>query len=107
MRDGALAGRFTGKTDPLMERFNESLPFDKRMWAEDIRGSQAYAKALGKAGVLTQVGMGCVDPGTLARGLLTGVGGWVGGWVGWACSKWVGAYTKRGMPTHSGPSPSC
>eukprot|EP00887_Chlorella_sp_A99_P005996 scaffold27.g5996.t1 len=47
-------GRFTGKTDPLMERFNESLPFDRRMWAEDIRGSQAYAKALAKAGVLTQ-----------------------------------------------------
>lgn len=47
-------GRFTGATDPLMERFNESLPFDRRMWAEDIRGSQAYAKALAKAGVLTQ-----------------------------------------------------
>mmetsp|Transcript_2445 Transcript_2445/g.6262 ORF Transcript_2445/g.6262 Transcript_2445/m.6262 type:complete len:516 (-) Transcript_2445:347-1894(-) len=46
-------GRFTGKTDPLMEKFNESLPFDKRMWAEDIRGSQAYAKALAKAGILT------------------------------------------------------
>ena len=30
-------GRFTGKTDPLMEKFNESLPFDKRMWSEDIR----------------------------------------------------------------------
>lgn len=30
-------GRFTGGTDPLMEKFNESLPFDKRMWAEDIR----------------------------------------------------------------------
>lgn len=30
-------GRFTGATDPLMEKFNESLPFDKRMWAEDIR----------------------------------------------------------------------
>ncbi len=30
-------GRFTGKTDPLMEKFNESLPFDRRMWAEDIR----------------------------------------------------------------------
>ena len=26
-------GRFTGATDPLMEKFNESLPFDKRMWA--------------------------------------------------------------------------
>ena len=46
-------GRFTGATDPLMERFNESLPFDKRMWAEDIQGSQAYARALAKAGVLT------------------------------------------------------
>lgn len=46
-------GRFTGATDPLMEKFNESLPFDRRMWAEDIRGSQAYAKALAKAGVLT------------------------------------------------------
>lgn len=32
-------GRFTGKTDPLMEKFNESLPFDKRMWAEDIQAS--------------------------------------------------------------------
>lgn len=30
-------GRFTGATDPLMEKFNESLPFDKRMWSEDIR----------------------------------------------------------------------
>ena len=34
-------GRFTGKTDPLMEKFNESLPFDKRMWKEDIRVSTA------------------------------------------------------------------
>lgn len=30
-------GRFTGQTDPLMEKFNESLPFDKRMWKEDIQ----------------------------------------------------------------------
>ena len=33
-------GRFTGATDPLMEKFNESLPFDQRMWAEDIRVSR-------------------------------------------------------------------
>ena len=34
-------GRFTGATDPLMEKFNESLPFDKRMWKEDLLvGSQ-------------------------------------------------------------------
>ena len=30
-------GRFTGKVDPLMERFNESLPFDRRMWREDLQ----------------------------------------------------------------------
>lgn len=46
-------GRFTGETDPLMEKFNESLPMDRRMYAEDILGSKAYARALAKAGVLT------------------------------------------------------
>ncbi|KAI8919269.1 L-Aspartase-like protein [Powellomyces hirtus] len=46
-------GRFTGKSDPLMQSFNESLRFDRRMWKADIVGSQAYAKALNKAGILT------------------------------------------------------
>ena len=36
-----------------MEKFNESLWFDKRMWAQDIRGSVAYAKAIGKVGIIT------------------------------------------------------
>ncbi|THG94381.1 hypothetical protein EW026_g7080 [Hermanssonia centrifuga] len=46
-------GRFTGKTDPLMHEFNQSLRYDKRMHAADIRGSIAYAKALTKVGILT------------------------------------------------------
>ena len=46
-------GRFTGAVDPLMEEFNASLRFDKRMYAQDVRGSQAYAEALGKRGLLT------------------------------------------------------
>jgi argininosuccinate lyase len=36
-----------------MEKFNESLWFDKRMWSQDIRGSVAYAKAIGKVGIIT------------------------------------------------------
>jgi argininosuccinate lyase len=32
-------GRFTGKTDPLMEAFNESLSYDRRMWKADIEGA--------------------------------------------------------------------
>lgn len=47
-------GRFTGATDPMMHRFNESLSYDKRMWAQDIRGSQAYARALVGCGILEQ-----------------------------------------------------
>ena len=47
-------GRFTGSTDPIMHAFNESLSYDKRMWAQDIRGSQAYAKALIACGVLSE-----------------------------------------------------
>ncbi|MEZ4860487.1 MAG: argininosuccinate lyase [Caldilineaceae bacterium] len=46
-------GRFTGATDPLMEQFNASIGFDQRMWAVDIQGSQAYARALARAGLLT------------------------------------------------------
>ncbi len=46
-------GRFTGKTDPLMEQFNASLGFDRKLWEADLRGSQAYARALARAGLLT------------------------------------------------------
>jgi len=47
-------GRFKGGTDPIMEKFNESLSFDKRMWSQDLKGSVAYAKANVMAGILTQ-----------------------------------------------------
>ncbi|KAJ3345411.1 argininosuccinate lyase [Entophlyctis luteolus] len=46
-------GRFTGAVDPVMEQFNASLPFDKRMWNADITASQTYARALGRSGVIT------------------------------------------------------
>ncbi|KAH7914979.1 putative argininosuccinate lyase [Hygrophoropsis aurantiaca] len=46
-------GRFTGKTDPLMHAFNQSLKYDQRMHDVDIRGSIAYAKALKLIGILT------------------------------------------------------
>lgn len=29
-------GRFTGATDPVMEAFNASIGYDKRMWKADI-----------------------------------------------------------------------
>ncbi|KAJ3269875.1 hypothetical protein HDV01_000837 [Terramyces sp. JEL0728] len=50
---GQLLRRFTGKTDPLMEQFNASISFDKRMAVVDCTGSIAYAKALEKISLIT------------------------------------------------------
>ncbi|PKO23561.1 MAG: argininosuccinate lyase [Chloroflexi bacterium HGW-Chloroflexi-1] len=47
-------GRFAGQTDPLMARFNASLPFDWRLWDADITGSVAWAAAIRRAGLLTE-----------------------------------------------------
>ena len=45
-------GRFSGGLDPAFDAFNRSLPFDRRLIAQDIQGSIAWAGALGDAGVL-------------------------------------------------------
>lgn len=47
-------GRFTGSTDPVMEKFNASIHYDKRMWREDVQGSKAYVKAIQKVGLVTE-----------------------------------------------------
>jgi len=50
---GLWGGRFSGANDPLMVRFNASLPFDRRLWHADITGSIAWANAICRAGLLT------------------------------------------------------
>jgi argininosuccinate lyase len=47
-------GRFEADMDALMEQLNASIGFDRRMYEADVRGSQAYARALVGAGVLTE-----------------------------------------------------
>ncbi|RMX41987.1 hypothetical protein pdam_00001312 [Pocillopora damicornis] len=47
-------GRFSGDVDPEMNKFNASIGFDKRMWKEDIMGSEAYVKAIEKVGLVTE-----------------------------------------------------
>jgi argininosuccinate lyase len=46
-------GRFTAATDELMKRFNDSIGFDRRMYAADVQGSIAYAGALARSGLIT------------------------------------------------------
>jgi argininosuccinate lyase len=46
-------GRFAGGPSAVMQRINASIDFDRRLYAQDIRGSQAHAAMLGRAGILT------------------------------------------------------
>ena len=46
-------GRFAGETSDLVLRLGESVSFDWRLYAHDIRGSVAHSKALVRAGILT------------------------------------------------------
>ncbi len=46
-------GAFDEQTDPRVEKFTESISFDSRLAAVDIRGSQAHARMLAKVGLLT------------------------------------------------------
>src|SRR5512146_3259141 len=46
-------GRFAEGPSEVFERFSGSLHFDRRLIDADIRGSQAFARALQGVGILT------------------------------------------------------
>ena len=47
-------GRFTKETDQLVYNFNASITFDKRFYAQDIKGSIAHVTMLAKQNILTE-----------------------------------------------------
>lgn len=47
------SGRFTKDTNQLVNKFNASITFDKRLYKEDIQGSMAHSKMLAKQGIIT------------------------------------------------------
>ena len=47
-------GRFTKQTDKLVYNFNASISFDKKLYAQDIRGSIAHVMMLAKQEILTE-----------------------------------------------------
>ena len=48
------AGRLSGDVDEGLNRLNQSIGFDSRMFEEDIQGSMAHATMLGAVGVLEE-----------------------------------------------------
>ena len=53
MSNKLWGGRFTGKTDPLMEAFNASIHFDRRLWRPTSRAARPMPRAW-PAGMLTE-----------------------------------------------------
>ena len=48
------SGRFEKELDKIAEQFNDSLPFDKQMYAQDIAGSVAHATMLGRQKIIAK-----------------------------------------------------
>ncbi|MDP2871745.1 MAG: argininosuccinate lyase [Bacillota bacterium] len=46
-------GRYTAETAPEVESFTASLPFDRRLWRQDIAGSTAHARMLARQGIIS------------------------------------------------------
>ncbi|HEY7836818.1 MAG TPA: lyase family protein, partial [Solirubrobacteraceae bacterium] len=46
--------RFHEPQDPVFERLNTSLGFDRRLWPEDIAQSRAHAAMLAAQGILSE-----------------------------------------------------
>ena len=59
-------GRFSAGPDAIMEAINASIGFDRRMAAQDIRGSRAHAAMLAVTGIVTDT-----DAQAIREGLLT------------------------------------
>ncbi len=48
-------GCFTKETNQLVYNFNASISFDKKFYKQDMEGSIAHVKMLGKQGILTEI----------------------------------------------------
>ena len=57
-------GRFSEGPSSVMREINASIPFDKRMWRQDIAGSKAHVAMLGQQGIVS-----AEDAATISAGL--------------------------------------
>lgn len=47
-------GRFEGGPAEALMAYTVSLPFDRRLWADDVAGSAAHVRGLARVGLLTE-----------------------------------------------------
>ena len=56
-------GRFAEGPAAIMREINASIPFDKRLWRQDIAGSRAHVAMLGATGILEAADVAAIDAG--------------------------------------------
>ncbi|MGK6323018.1 argininosuccinate lyase [Sphingomonas sp. DT-51] len=56
-------GRFAEGPAAVMREINASIPFDKRMWRQDVAGSRAHAAMLGAQGIVSSADAAAIDSG--------------------------------------------
>ena len=59
-------GRFEGGPAAVMAEINASIPFDKRLWRQDVRGSLAHVAMLGRQGIIEEAAAQRIAEGLLA-----------------------------------------
>jgi argininosuccinate lyase len=63
MSDKAWSGRFSEPVSDLVKRYTASVLFDRRMAAQDIRGSLAHAKMLARQGIISAADLAAIERG--------------------------------------------
>jgi argininosuccinate lyase len=62
-KDKLWGGRFSQPTDAFVEEFTASIDFDKRLYRQDIRGSIAHARMLGRQSIIPQADVDAIVSG--------------------------------------------
>ena len=63
MSEKLWGGRFSKTTDEMINEFQASIGFDRRMYREDIAGSLAHAAMLAKVGILSEEDYAAIEKG--------------------------------------------
>ena len=63
MSEKLWGGRFSKTTDEMINEFQASIGFDRRMYREDIAGSIAHAAMLAKVGILSEEDRAAIEKG--------------------------------------------
>ena len=67
MSNAMWGGRFASGPDAIMEEINASIDFDKRLAAQDIRGSKAHAAMLAATGIISDADATAIRDGSTRR----------------------------------------